>query len=122
MNPWTVRIDYGRAELALRLPQHPDEHRPERPILLAVDQQLGEGAALRATRELADPVGSLEVGRHEDVEQLGAGSDPNASRRATEPASISSKVTWRTVVPQSHVTPVIVQLRIGSPFSTLSWM
>jgi hypothetical protein len=24
--------------------------------------------------ELADPVGSLEVGQHEDVEQLGAGS------------------------------------------------
>ena len=27
-------------------PQHPDEHRPQRPILLAVDQQLGEGTAL----------------------------------------------------------------------------
>jgi len=25
---------------ALRLPQHPDEHRPKRPVLLAVDQQL----------------------------------------------------------------------------------
>ncbi len=24
------------------LPQHPDEHRPERPVLLAVDQELGE--------------------------------------------------------------------------------
>ena len=24
------------------LSQHPDEHRPERPVLLAVDQQLGE--------------------------------------------------------------------------------
>jgi hypothetical protein len=48
--------------------------RPERPILLAVDEQLlGEGAALRVAPELADPVGSLEVGEHEDVEQLGAG-------------------------------------------------
>ena len=28
----------------LHLPQHPDEHRPEDPILLAVDQDLGEGA------------------------------------------------------------------------------
>ena len=27
-------------------------------------------------RELADPIGSLEVGKHEDVEQLGAGSRP----------------------------------------------
>ena len=26
-----------------RLPQHPHEHGPERPVLLAVDQQLGEG-------------------------------------------------------------------------------
>ena len=29
---------------ALHLLQHPDAHRPERPVLLAVDQQLGEGA------------------------------------------------------------------------------
>ena len=44
--------------------------------LLAVDQQLGEGAALRVAPELADPVGSLEVGKHEDVEQFGAGAGP----------------------------------------------
>jgi hypothetical protein len=29
------------------LSQHPDEHRPERPVLLAVDQQVGEGAGSR---------------------------------------------------------------------------
>ena len=40
----------------------------------AVDQELGEGATLRIAPELADPVGSLEVGEHQDVEQLGAGS------------------------------------------------
>jgi hypothetical protein len=56
-----------------RLPQHPDEHRPERPVLLAVDQELGEGAALRVASELADPVGSIEVGEHQDVEEFGAG-------------------------------------------------
>ena len=50
----------------------PDQHRPQRPILLAVDQELGEGATLRVAPELTDPVGSLEVGEHEDVEQLGA--------------------------------------------------
>jgi len=33
------------ALLATDLPQHPDEQRSERPILLAVDQQLGEGSA-----------------------------------------------------------------------------
>ena len=52
----------------------PDEHRPQRSIPLAFDQQLGEGAALRVAAELSDPVGSLEVGEHQDVEQLGAGS------------------------------------------------
>jgi hypothetical protein len=46
----------------------------EGPVLLAVDQQLGEGATLRVAPELSDPVGSLEVRAHEDVEQLGAGS------------------------------------------------
>jgi hypothetical protein len=33
--------------LAVRLPQHPDQHPPKRPILLAVDQEFGEGADLR---------------------------------------------------------------------------
>jgi hypothetical protein len=47
---------------------------PEAPILLAVDQELGEGATLRVAPELADTVGPLEVGQHEHVEQLGAGS------------------------------------------------
>ena len=32
---------------ATSLTQHPDEHRPKGPVLLAVDQQLGEGAASR---------------------------------------------------------------------------
>ena len=55
-------------------PQHPDQHRSERPILLAVDQQLGEVATHWVAPELSDPVGWLEVGEHQDVEQLGAGS------------------------------------------------
>jgi hypothetical protein len=42
--------------LPLNLSQHAEEHRPERPVLLAVDQQIGEGAALRVAPELADPV------------------------------------------------------------------
>ena len=57
------------------VPQHADEHRSERPVLLAVDQQLGESAALRVAPELADLVGPLEVRQREDVEQLGAGSE-----------------------------------------------
>ena len=42
------------------LAQQPDEHSSQRPILLAVNQQLAEGAALRVGAELADPLGSLE--------------------------------------------------------------
>ena len=75
-----------RASVPLSLPQHPDEHRSERPVLLAVDQQLGEGAALRVAPELADLVGAVEVGEHEDVEQLGAKSGPEGVEALTEPA------------------------------------
>jgi hypothetical protein len=62
------------SETMVVFPQHPDQHRPQRPVLLAVDQQLGKGATLRVAPELSDPVGSLEVGEHQDVEQFGAGS------------------------------------------------
>ena len=61
---------------AFSLPQHLDQDGAEHTILLAVDQQVGEGAALRVAPVLADPVGSLEVGEHQDVEQLGAASRP----------------------------------------------
>jgi hypothetical protein len=45
-----LRPPAGRAARALdaplapplALPPHPDEHRPKRPVLLAVDQQLGD--------------------------------------------------------------------------------
>ena len=47
---------------------------PNRPVLLAVDEELGEGPTLRVAPELSDPVGSLEVGEHQDVEKLGEGS------------------------------------------------
>jgi hypothetical protein len=53
--------------------QHPDKHRPERPILLAVDQELGEGTRRGVAQVGADRVDPLEVGEHEDVKQLGAG-------------------------------------------------
>jgi hypothetical protein len=59
---------------------------PQCPILLAVDQELGEASALRVAPELADPVVSLEVGEHQDVEQLGAGSRTEGVKALTEPA------------------------------------
>ena len=49
------------ALLPLHLIKHPHEYRSERPVLLAVDQQLGEGAALRVGLELANPFGAVEV-------------------------------------------------------------
>ena len=76
-------ISCRSSAFAVTLPQHPDEHRPKRPVLLAVDQELGEGAALWMAPELSDPVGSLEVGEHEDMEQLRTRSRPErASRRS----------------------------------------
>ena len=39
-----------RRALALRLSQHPDAHGPDRPVLLAVDQQLGEGGSWDSPR------------------------------------------------------------------------
>jgi hypothetical protein len=52
--------------LAVGLPQHPDQHRPERPVLLAVDQELGEGTVLWVAPKLADRLGTLDpkISRH----------------------------------------------------------
>jgi hypothetical protein len=41
-----VRPSGPATALALGLPQHADEHRSQRPVFLAVDQELGECAAL----------------------------------------------------------------------------
>ena len=57
------------------MPRHDACEQAVAVLELAVDQELGEGATLRVTPELSDPVGTLEVGEHEDVEQLGAGSE-----------------------------------------------
>jgi hypothetical protein len=65
-------------------PSHSASRRapPKRPVLLASIRRLSEGAALWVPSELADPVGAVEVRRHQDVEQLSAGSGPRATRRS----------------------------------------
>jgi hypothetical protein len=73
-----------RRTRAVGLPQHADQHRPKRPVLFAVDQELGEGAAFRVAPELSDPVGTLEVREHQDVEELGAGSRTERVESLTE--------------------------------------
>jgi hypothetical protein len=45
--------------------------------------------------ELSNPVGSLEVGEHEEVEQLGAGAGPRVSRRSRSRRSSSSGFSGR---------------------------
>jgi hypothetical protein len=59
---------------------------PRGPAILAVDQQLGGGAALRVAPELADSLGPLEVGEYEDAEQLGAGRGAEGVQAGAEPA------------------------------------
>ena len=76
MNPWTVRVDYDLVELTLILAQHADQHRPKRPILLAIDQQFAERPRLRVPPVGLDRDDPLEVGEHQDGEQFGAGSPP----------------------------------------------
>jgi len=73
----------------LSLPQHANQHRAKRPVLLAVDQEFGESATLGVAAELADTVGPLEVGEHQDVEQLGAG------RRVNHPETREPPRKWR---------------------------
>jgi hypothetical protein len=68
------------------IPQHADEHRSKGPILLAVDQEFGEGATLRVAPEFSDPVGPLEVGEHEDVEKLGTRSRAECVQAAPKSA------------------------------------
>jgi hypothetical protein len=72
--------------LAARLPQHSDQHRSQHPILLAVDQQLGEGAGLGGPQELSDPLCPIEVRQRQDVEQLGAGSGAEGVQARSEAA------------------------------------
>jgi hypothetical protein len=36
------------------------------------EQEFGEGATLGVAPELSDPVGPLEVGKHQDVEEFGS--------------------------------------------------
>jgi hypothetical protein len=45
----------GGRHLTVGLPQHPHQHGPQRPVLLAVDEELGEGAALWVAPESTVP-------------------------------------------------------------------
>jgi catechol 2,3-dioxygenase-like lactoylglutathione lyase family enzyme len=78
--------------------QHPDEHRSERTVLVAVGQEFGEGPCLRCP-ELADPIGPIEVGEHQDVEQLGAGEQGRGLRDAPVIGARARPVSWSEATP-----------------------
>jgi hypothetical protein len=69
-------VPWGRGYFRPIFREQPEDDSPRRLVLLQVDQQLAEGPRLRVTPEGADRVGTVEVGEHEDVEELGAGSRP----------------------------------------------
>jgi hypothetical protein len=58
--------------LPLHLSKESEHDRPRRLVLIHVDQQLAEAPRLRVSPELADPLGTLKVGKHQDVAELGA--------------------------------------------------
>jgi hypothetical protein len=72
--------------LAVALSQHPNQHPPQRPILLAVDQELREGAALWVTPELSDPVCPARSREREDIEELGTRSGTEGLQAFAKPA------------------------------------
>jgi hypothetical protein len=55
----------------LPLFQHRDEHGPDEPVLLGMDQQLRQSGS-SPKPEITDCRTALEVGQHEDVKQLRA--------------------------------------------------
>jgi hypothetical protein len=70
-------------------------------VLLTVDQGLRECATHRVAPELSDPVGPVEVGEHEDVEQLGARSRPKGHRDLPEVGAPARRVS----LPEATVEP-----------------
>jgi hypothetical protein len=76
--------------IPLHLRQRPEGDSPKRPILLAVDQQLGEGAALGVAPELSDRIGPVEVGSMRTWSSSARGATPSASRRSRSRRSSSS--------------------------------
>ena len=79
-----------------------DEKPLERPIFLAVDQELGEGGALWVSQEPSDPVSSFQVGGHicgakpelRSVQRKWASKGP--TRRPMDPIGVLSVRSYRS--------------------------
>jgi hypothetical protein len=61
--------------------KNPDEHRPERPVFLAVDKQFGERPRLGVPVVGPDPIDAVEVRKTEDVDEFGELPRSGPSRR-----------------------------------------
>ena len=84
----------GEATTDPGLAQQSNEHRPERRVLLAVDQQLREGSALRVGPELSDPLGPVKVGQHQDLEELGTSSRARAWQGPYTSSNTERLLAW----------------------------
>jgi hypothetical protein len=89
---WPFRRTRG-LRVPLHLPEQPEDDRPRRLVLLQVDQELGECAALWVAPELSDPVDPVEVWEAKDVEELGAGCGTERVQTLPKPASQGQK--WK---------------------------
>jgi hypothetical protein len=76
--------------MLVAFPQHPDEHRSQRPILLAVDQKFGEGARLGVPQYDSILSARSKSGSMSTWSSSARGADPRASRRSCSPRSNSS--------------------------------
>jgi hypothetical protein len=74
--------------------------------------------AVRITPELADPVGPLEVGQREDVEQLGAGSGPEGVQAFLGVGARARRVSWPQGTP-SYCRGALVLLKAWSNASSM---
>ena len=75
------------------LSQHPDEHCSEHSILLAVDQQLGEGSALWVAQNSPIMSARSRSGSMRTWSSSARGARPRASRRSRSRRSSSSGLT-----------------------------
>jgi hypothetical protein len=77
----------GSTPACLSFSQHAYQHRPKGPALLAVDQELGEGAGGRVPPVRANPLGAVEGRVHQDAQQPGARAPGVETARGRRPRS-----------------------------------
>jgi hypothetical protein len=81
------------------LPQYPDEHRLERPVHLAVDQELGEGAALGVAQNSPIRSARSKSGSMRTWSSSARGSRPERVQALTRPAlELVGSHVWETTL------------------------